>query len=77
MMANSLVLPSRSCVSCKFYTPPDGTPNALGECHRFPPTFTVFPAPDGAGRVVFQNVVGFTQVQETMWCGEHKPKLAS
>jgi hypothetical protein len=72
-MSKSLVLPNKSCLSCKFYTPPDGL--GMGECHRFPPNFTVFPMQNGEGQVAFQNVVGFTQVNETMWCGEHKPKI--
>lgn len=73
-MANNLVLPGRSCLSCKFYQRPTAI-GEMGECHRHPPNFQMIPVAGPNGELTFQNVVGFTQVSETMWCGEHKPKI--
>ena len=73
MKSTDLVVPGRSCMSCKYYTPPAGI--GMGECHRFPPNLFSIPV-EGPNGFEFHNIVGFSQVNETMWCGEHKPKLS-
>jgi len=70
-----LVVPGRSCVSCKFFVPPNGP--GMGECRAHPPFLTVFLAQpaDNKGPPQTMNIVSFPQVNETLWCGEHKPKM--
>lgn len=73
-----LVVPGRSCVSCKFFVPPNGPNVQFGECHAHPPFMTVFvgpPTPDAPNRPSTFNVISFPQVSEASWCGEHKPKV--
>lgn len=73
MDTTQLVVPGRACLTCKFFTPPAGV--GMGECHRFPPTLFSVPLQNGKGEIEFHNITGFAQVTETMWCGEHKPKI--
>lgn len=73
---SDLVIPQRGCLSCKYFVPPNGP--GMGECHRMPPFLTVFlgpPEPSNPTRPSTFNIVSFPQVNETMWCGEHKPRI--
>lgn len=78
---DNLNLRAQSCVSCKFFAA-SKTMSGMAECHRFPPQMTALALeiPENMRRpgeppFQIQNVVGFTQVTEAMWCGEHKPRL--
>lgn len=78
---DDLNLRAQSCVSCKFFVG-SKTMSGMAECHRFPPVMSAMALqiPEDMRRpdeppFQIQNVVGFTQVNEAMWCGEHRPRL--
>ena len=70
------------CAGCRFWQPPPGGPNPMGQCRRHPPVpFMVLAQAPGAGRiqqagqqqavaVMPQFVSAWAAVPPDGWCGE-------
>lgn len=69
----NVIRPHR-CEKCAWATPSHNNKGLL-DCKRYPPTLTVFPVQDQAGRMAFQEYTCDPKVQPENWCGEFKPRI--
>jgi hypothetical protein len=65
------------CSACKFFVRVEGHDLTMpGECHRMPPTTTLFLAGVSKHGPEFNRATTYAMTNPDGWCGEHKPKLA-